>query len=399
MVLTRVHYGRSSSVNPSGKRAVNTPLDRWNAIFEAAPNCIKLMSGDGHVLDMNQAGLQLLGTASRDDVLGRNAYQFVVPEHHDRFRRALESVCAGGRERWEFEIVALDGARKWMDSSAVPLYDAASGRTIALVMTSDITDKKRGDERLRQLHFQLSHVARVSAMGEMASEIAHELNQPLTAVIAYTDACLDLLHQGATDPSRLEEILRAASMQADRAGKIIHRLRNFVRRAGPSSDGADVNAAAREIALLFDTENRTRQAHLMLDLQEPAPRARADFLSVQQVILNLLRNALDAVMAVPVDRRRITITTRVRDGGVEVAVSDSGCGIPPELADRVFEPFFSTKPEGLGLGLSISRSIAEFHGGRLELSYNPDGGVTFRFWLLLQDEGASHATTDRIHRG
>jgi C4-dicarboxylate-specific signal transduction histidine kinase len=160
-----------------------------------------------------------------------------------------------------------------------------------------------------------------------------------------------------------------------------------------------VNAAAREIAQLLEADTRTRQAHLTLDLQEPAPCARADFLRVQQVILNLLRNALDAVTAVPVDRRCITIATRVRDGGAEVSVSDSGCGIPPELAERVFEPFFTTKPEGLGLGLSISRSIAEFHGGRLELSYNPDGGVTFRFWLLLQDEGASHATTDRIHRG
>lgn len=374
------------------------PLDRWNAIFEAAPICIKLISPDGRLLDMNQAGLQMLGATSRRQILGKSAYQLVVPEHQATFRRAIESVCAGGREKWEFEIITLNGDRRWMASSAVPLRESATDQVVALTMTSDVTEKKTSDERLRQLHTQLSHVARISTMGEMASEIAHELNQPLTAVIAYADACLDLLHRGLADPARLEEILRAASAQAERAGRIIHRLRSLVRRNDSTTTVADVNEAVREVAFLLESESRIWQTSLKLDLDETAPRTRADFRQLQQAMLNLLRNALDAVAAMPADQRQISVRTRSHRGNVEVSVCDSGCGIAPDVAERLFEPFFTTKPDGLGMGLSISKSIAEIHGGRLELSYNPTGGVTFRITLPLEDEGVRRATTDRVHR-
>lgn len=377
----------------------NANPDRWNAIFQAAPYCIKLIDPDGRILDMNPAGLRILGASSREQVVGASVFRLVLPEYQQTFQRAVASVCAGGREEWDFEVMTLTGDRRWMESSAVPLQDGGDGGVVALAMSMDVTERNRADQKLRQLHDQLSYVARVSTMGEMASEIAHELNQPLTAVIAYADACLDLLQGGLNDVPRLEEILRAASGQAERAGKIIHRLRTLVRRSETTSSGTDVNEAVREVAMLLEGEVRSRQIQLQLDLEESLPGARADFVQVQQVLLNLTRNSIDAVGTVAVDRRRIGISTSTRHSFVEVAVSDNGCGISPAAAAHIFEPFFSTRPKGLGMGLVISRSIVEFHGGRLDFSYNPDGGVTFRFSLPQEAEGPTCAATDRVHRG
>src|SRR5688572_25083675 len=133
----------------------NANPDRSNAIFQAAPYCIKLVASDGRLLDMNPAGLQVLGAQTREQILGASVYQLVVPEYHEVFRSALTSVCAGGQEKWEFEIVTLSGERRWMESSAVPLRDDSTGEAVALAMTTDVTEKKRSDERLRQLQDQL----------------------------------------------------------------------------------------------------------------------------------------------------------------------------------------------------------------------------------------------------
>ncbi len=239
-----------------------------------------------------------------------------------------------------------------------------------------------GEERARQQSVQLAHVARLATMGEMASGMAHELNQPLCAIVNFTEACVELMNAGTADADTLRGALGDVSRQAQRAGAVLRRLRDFVRRQEPQRQPVDLNALVREVAALTGAEARHAEATMKLRLAKRLPRALADAIQVQQVLVNLVRNSLDALGEVPRSRRGVTIRTAHRAGEVEVSVSDTGRGIAPEHRERLFEPFFTTKREGMGMGLSISRSIVELHEGRI---WAPPRrrGCTVRFTLPI----------------
>jgi len=233
----------------------------------------------------------------------------------------------------------------------------------------------------------VNRTARLVALGEFASAIAHELSQPLAAIATYNDASLRLLDQGAPDPEALRAAMAKTREQAKRAGAIIQRLREFLRQPAPALVEQDLNEVARAALQLAQADARETGVSIELDQDERVPRVRADRLLIEQVTLNLLRNAIEAVQGLAPERRRVKLATATgAKGQAPLSVSDLGDGVPPEARAELFNAFFTTKPGGLGLGLSICRSVIEVHGGTIAYEpngrYAPDGrGARFTFSL------------------
>jgi two-component system, LuxR family, sensor kinase FixL len=245
----------------------------------------------------------------------------------------------------------------------------------------DVSERRAAEDEIRQSQDKLTHFARLSTMGEMATGLAHEINQPLTAIATYAQAATRLIAAGDTDPAELTEVLGQITAQALRAGEVIRRLRNFVKNRVARTETVDLNRLIEDLRVLADTDARASDVRLVVELGTALPPVAADAVQIQQVLLNLVRNAIDVTLETPGARREITVQTRSAGGEVEVRVVDHGRGIAPEVAPQLFNPFFTTKPAGTGLGLAISRSIIRAHRGRLEYTATPGGGATFCFTL------------------
>jgi len=264
------------------------------------------------------------------------------------------------------------------------------GRIVGTLSSGeDVTERQRAEEEAQRTRERLTHVSRLSTMGEMAGGLAHEINQPLTAITTYAQACARLLEQGVAQHAEdVRTALAQISAQAIRAGEVIRRLRAMVKQHSTERTTVDCNQVVRELIMLAEPDARANDIALRLDLaDEPLP-VNVDVVQIQQVLLNLIRNAIDATLAVAQPVRRIDIRSALNaDDEVEVSVVDCGCGMTQEARERLFEPFFTTKSSGTGLGLSISRSIVRDHDGRLQCSPNPAGGTTFAFTLPLARGG------------
>lgn len=246
-------------------------------------------------------------------------------------------------------------------------------------------ERARVEEQARQRQAELAHMARLNMMGEMATGMAHELNQPLSAISTYADVALRMVRGGNRQPDKLIEALQGAGEQAVRASEIIRHLRQLVRKQAPQKSAVDLNALAREVAGFMQFEARKQGIELLLNMDEQLPIVSADSIQLEQVLLNLVRNSIDAIQATTCLTRKIIITTgHNSDGWVEVVVRDSGPGISADLIGQIFEPFVTTKgATGMGMGLSICRSIIEAHGGRLRVRSTPGEGAAFFLTLPL----------------
>ena len=254
-----------------------------------------------------------------------------------------------------------------------------------------VVERLTADERLREreeeFRERMTHFTRISTMGEMASSIAHEVNQPLTAVATYAQACRRMVQNGEVEAPEVLEVLERIGDEALRAGDIIHRLRGMIRRQESELIEVDINRLLEEIAPLASVDARLNEVELDFFLPATPPRVLADGVQIQQVVLNLIRNGIDAMEGIPPDQRKLEVRVQSPDERtVEVRVSDHGCGLPDEGEGTLFEPFFTTKESGLGLGLSISRSIISAHGGTLSFLRNSEGGTTFWFSLPTANE-------------
>jgi len=232
------------------------------------------------------------------------------------------------------------------------------------------------------LHGRLLHVSRMATIGEMAAGVAHELNQPLTAITNYAQACTRLLRNPQADPAELTQALTEITAQAARAADIIRRLRALARGQQSARTAASVNALVREIVDLVESDARVHGVQLSLELADDLPEVLVDAGQIQHVILNFVRNSLEALASRPTGLRWVQIRTALgADGDVEVAVTDNGPGLAPEASARLFDPFFSTKESGTGMGLAMSNTIARMHGGSVGHRPNhPDGAC---FYILL----------------
>jgi C4-dicarboxylate-specific signal transduction histidine kinase len=247
-----------------------------------------------------------------------------------------------------------------------------------------VVERVRAQEMLRQrdqeLRDRLANLTRVAVMGEMASSIAHEINQPLTAIATYAQACRRLVGSKSIDDSETLNVLLRISEEAIRAGEIVHGLRDLVRKRQTRREECEINGVILDIEPLLQVDARVHDVRLSSALADGLPTILADRVQIQQVIINLVRNAIDAMAETPSDLRQITISTKLTDDGdVEVRVIDNGCGMPDTAGEHVYEAFFTTKDRGTGMGLSVSRTIVTSHGGKIDFSANPGGGTIFHF--------------------
>jgi signal transduction histidine kinase len=254
-------------------------------------------------------------------------------------------------------------------------------------LQAEIAERKRAEEELQLRQAELAHVARQNIMGEMASGLAHEINQPLAAIVNYMKGCIRRLQSGPIPTPELLTVMERSAMQAERAGRIISRIRNFLRKEETSPVMVDINKIVRDAAEFIEPEARRHGITIRLELSKDALPALVDPIGIEQVILNLIHNGIEAMKSNKTGKPEVTIETSVVEGKyAEVAISDMGSGIPQDLVARVFDPFFSTKPDGLGMGLSICRSIIEAHDNKLWVEHNSHDGVTFRFRLAISNE-------------
>ncbi|MGQ0681138.1 sensor protein FixL [Bradyrhizobium sp.] len=365
------------------EEALRTRETHLRSILETIPDAMIVIDSRGIMEFFSNAAERQFGYTA-GEAIGQNV-SILMPEpdstHHDAY---LERYRVTGDRRIIGIGRIVTGKRK--DGTTFPMHlsvgeTRSGGETFFTGFVRDLTEQQQTQHRLQELQSELVHISRLSAMGEMASALAHELNQPLAAISNYMRGSRRLL-AASTDPNRdkIESAMDRAAEQAMRAGQIIRRLRDFVARGESEKRVESIAKMIEESGALGLTGAREQGVSLQFELDRKHDLVLVDRVQIQQVLVNLFRNALEAMAASP--RRRLVATTRpVADEMIEIAVADSGTGFADGVESNLFQTFFTTKETGMGVGLSISRSIIEAHGGKMWAENNPSGGATFRFTL------------------
>ncbi len=307
----------------------------------------------------------------------------IHPEDRERaIEFCLRHSHTSDAYEFDYRMISADGKIVWLHDIVSVVRAGREAKSLRGFLL-DITERKRTEEEAGQLRERLAHVARLSTMGELAAGIAHEVNQPLTAIATYARACTRMIQRGAVQDEKVLRALDQIGDEALRAGSIIHHLKDLVRKRESKRQPCDINDLIRDVVQLASLDARLESIGLRLDLGERLPPSRVDAVQVQQVILNLIRNGVEAIKQLDSAPGYITVATATRDSELRVSVSDQGPGISADVEAALFQPFFSTKAGGMGMGLSISRSIITAHGGRLWFTPNAGPGTTFHFTLPI----------------
>ncbi len=347
---------------------------------------------EGRVTYVNPAFCQIVGLPPEELVGKAPPMAYWAPEAMADYQQRFASVLAGTvTPQFETIFQRSDGVRVPVLIFEAPLVDSEGRQTGWMGSILDISDRKNAEELARQQQEKLHASARLATMGEISSMLAHELNQPLAAISSYTTGALNMLGRAADsgaalDPAILKPALQQASDQARRAGQIIRSVHEFVKKREPQRQLVDIAGLVDGIGTLIELQASKYFVAIQTSIPAALPAVSADRMMLEQVLLNLTRNAIEAMQDVAPERRILRIAAVHEGGYVTVSVIDQGHGIAPEVAERLFSPFFSTKAEGMGMGLSICRTAIEFHGGTLGHSNNPGGGTIFRFALPSQAE-------------
>jgi len=366
----------------AARRRAAAMTHHLQSILDSAPDAVIVIDLSGIMTSFSPAAERLFGWRA-DEAIGRNVSLLMPSPHkegHDgylaRYARTREAKIIGtGR--------VVVGQRK--DGSTFPMElavgETRGSRPFYTGFIRDLTDRQNTEARLRDLQTELVHVSRLTAMGEMATTLAHELNQPLSAIANLLTGSRRLLDRGRPeDQAKVRDAVDKASAQALRAGDVIHRMREFVRRGASEKAPESLSKVVEDAAALALIGAHEHLVSTRLQLDPAADAVHADRVQIQQVLVNLIRNGVDAMSDSP--RRELTIASRrLEDGTAQVSVTDTGSGINDDFRERLFQPFMTTKAEGMGVGLSISRSIIEAHGGRIWADANPKGGTVFHFTL------------------
>lgn len=370
------------------------------AIYDHAPVMMCVLDPDRRVLYANRAFTEFTGVSEGELTTGRACGVFgCINAQADprgcgfgpacercELRRALDDTLRTGlgHRNVEYRATLERQGNRW----DVVLLGATAAictgeRTNVLLCLEDRSEQEQAEQRVRQRELELLHVARLSTLGEMASGLAHELSQPLSAIVNYSTACAQLGAADRPDLQRIMKNIQKITDQAERARDIMARIRELAQRRRPRLTSVDVNQVVAAALDLLSWQIRQKKIDLNVVFDDRLPAVRADVVQIEQVLVNLIRNAIEAMEQTPPQHRRLTIRTDSGDGRtVRIEVSDTGAGIPDGDPEHIFDAFFTTKADGLGMGLSISRTIVEMHGGTLRAARNPDSGSTFVLLLL-----------------
>jgi len=354
-------------------------------VFESVPDGIAVIAADYSYTRVNRAYESYFGVAP-GMLIGRSLRDLVDGEAFEVARRLIDRCLAGEEVRNAGWWIRDPLDRRYIALTYSPLRPHGERVEAALVVSRDLTEHILASEALRETESALAHVTRVATLGEVTTSLAHELKQPLAAIVNNANACLVLLESGRTDLDEMRLAFVDVADDAQRASAIIERVRTLAKRSAPEHVPLALADVVRDVVALAAPESRTRRVAIRSEVASDLPAVRGDRVQLQQVVLNLVVNGMDAMSTLDGGERRLEIrgSADVRD--VTVRVRDHGVGLQPGDADRLFRAFFTTKPSGMGLGLAISRTIIESHGGRLWAEPNDDGaGATFAFSLPAAD--------------
>lgn len=360
----------------------------FDALIATAVDGIMVIDEKGSVRIYNQACERLFGYAAAE-VIGHSIKMLMPAPYRDEHDGYLKHYVSTGEKHIIGIGREVQGRRK--DGSVFPMNLSVGegvirGERIFLGIITDISDRVSRERRILDLQSEMLHVSRLTDMGQVAANLAHELNQPLTAILNYTNAGLDIADERGDD--ELKSVFSKVAEQASRAGNIIRRLRAFIEKRGPNRTDEDITRTIDEAIRLGQLNASERGIKLKVLFEQGLPNVSIDRVQIQQVLINLMKNAAEAMETS--ERRELTITiARISPELVQVSVADSGPGISEEMAEKLFQPFVTTKAAGMGMGLSICRGIVEAHGGRLWQESNPGNGVVFRFNVPVAQDAKS----------
>jgi PAS domain S-box-containing protein len=334
-------------------------------------------------------GRRLFGWTESEPVTLERFVRTLHPDDREPVRHAvLQSLQRGNDYVAEYRVVLSDGSIRWIATHGRIEFNGNGSPRQMRGVSVDITQQKKAESEVQQQRTELAHVARISTMGELAASLAHELNQPLTAILANAQAAQRFLASNPADVDEVREVLKDIVQEDNRASEVIRRMRALVRKEELEFVPLDLANVIRDVVLLVHSDVVMRNIHVSLEFDPVIPSVRCDKIALQQVVLNILLNAFDAMKDCPAHEREVLVRVE-RDGArmVKVAVSDHGTGLSADKLDKVFQPFYTTKRDGLGMGLSISRSIIDAHGGRLWAENKPKQGATFYFTMPVEGAG------------
>jgi len=355
------------------------------SILETVPDAMVVIDHNGIVQSFSTAAERLFGYSAAE-ACGQNVKMLMPTPYREQHDGYLQRYLTTGERRIIGIGRVVVGLRK--DGSTFPMELSVgevnqSGQRLFTGFVRDLTERQQTDRRLQELQDGLLHVSRLRSMGQMAAALAHELNQPLTATANYVRAAQRLLEQSDPNMPRIRQALTLAAQQTQRSGEIIRRLRAFVARGEVMRRPESVAKLIEEASALALVGAKEHGIKVLITIDPNLPQAVVDRVQIQQVLLNLIRNAVEAMESC--DVRELSVGTVMQDDVVLVSVMDTGSGISPEIEAKLFQPFVTTKPDGMGIGLSVCRTIVEAHGGRLWVQPNQGGGSVFRFTLPTAD--------------
>lgn len=372
------------------KKEISLKARQLKIITDALPVLVAYISDEEEYQFVNRSYTDWFGI-SAENIKGKKIGEVWEEDNYRKLYKKFKISLAGSLVTFDMELEFSKTKKRYINATFIPDTDIDGRVHGVIIMIGDITDRLLIEAIDRKRLLETAHYSRLNAMGEMASEIAHELNQPLAAISIYSDACRRLVKSNKAEPDQIMQSLTDINEQAVRAGDVIRRIREFASKKELLIVSTSMNDIVQEAMSLIAVELRSHNVKLILELADDLPLLLLDRILIEQVILNLSRNAMEAMEEIDESQRLLQISTvAVRKAKIEICIEDQGPGMTIDQIKRIFEPFHTSKSEGMGMGLTISQSIVETHHGRLWAIQNDCGGTTFCFTLPLDNEELSN---------